>query len=108
MRLSGVFNNLAIPMPEQFRTASSLAAPRNSPPLREAHAFGVKILRFAKTWDGGFPNTAAGPHRSRTARQGRKAREAKGRKRNSATNEHEPTPDPSQEGFGVRGSRFEV
>src|SRR2546427_12102894 len=51
MRLSGVYNNLAIPVPAQFKTASSLAALPNSPRLREAHAFGVKILRIAKIGD---------------------------------------------------------
>jgi hypothetical protein len=57
MRLPGVSNSLAIPMPEQFGTASSLAGPPNSPRLREAHAFGVKILRFAKTGHRGLRNT---------------------------------------------------
>jgi len=57
MRLSGVSDNLAIPMPEDSGTASSLVARPNSPRLREVHAFGVKILRFAKTVHFGLPNT---------------------------------------------------
>jgi len=48
MRLSGVSDNLAIPMPEDSGTASSLVARPNSPRLREGRAFGVKIFQFAE------------------------------------------------------------
>jgi hypothetical protein len=63
MRLPGVSNDLAIPMPEQSGTESSLAASQNFPRLREVHAFGVKSLRRAEIGAGAF---AASTKRKRT------------------------------------------